>query len=92
LAAAADTGVAGEVIGDQTRLCPPDVMSRDAEVTLTKTKAVNPPQVTWLRTRPQQWRVEYLEGFNRRNAMNIFYIIGVVVVVIVVAGFLGLHL
>jgi hypothetical protein len=30
--------------------------------------------------------------FNRRKAMNIFYIIGVVVVVIVVAGYLGLHL
>ena len=31
-------------------------------------------------------------GFNRSKAMNIFYIIGVVVVVIVVAGYLGLHL
>jgi hypothetical protein len=30
--------------------------------------------------------------FNRSKAMNIFYIIGVVVVVIVVAGYLGLHL
>jgi hypothetical protein len=31
-------------------------------------------------------------GFNRSKAMNIFYIIGVVVVVIVVAGYFGLHL
>jgi hypothetical protein len=30
--------------------------------------------------------------FNRSKAMNIFYIIGVVVVVIVVAGYLGQHL
>jgi hypothetical protein len=29
---------------------------------------------------------------NRSKAMNIFYIIGVVVVVIVVAGYLGVHL
>jgi hypothetical protein len=29
--------------------------------------------------------------FNRSKTMNIFYIIGVVVVVIVVAGFLGVH-
>jgi hypothetical protein len=28
---------------------------------------------------------------DRRNLMNIFYIIGVVVVVILVAGFLGVH-
>jgi hypothetical protein len=28
----------------------------------------------------------------RREAMNIFYIIGVVVVIIVVAGFLGVHI
>jgi hypothetical protein len=30
--------------------------------------------------------------FQSEKAMNIFYIIGVVVVVIVVAGYLGLHL
>ncbi len=30
--------------------------------------------------------------FNRSKEMNIFYIIGVVVVVIVVAGYLGVHL
>ena len=30
--------------------------------------------------------------FDRRKTMNIFYIIGVVVVVIVVAGYLGVHL
>jgi hypothetical protein len=30
--------------------------------------------------------------FNRSKTMNIFYIIGVVVVVIVVAGYLGVHL
>jgi hypothetical protein len=29
---------------------------------------------------------------NRRDTMNIFYIIGVIVVVIVVAGFLGIHI
>jgi hypothetical protein len=29
--------------------------------------------------------------FNRSEAMNIFYIIGVIVVVVVVAGFLGVH-
>jgi hypothetical protein len=28
---------------------------------------------------------------DRRKRMNIFYIIGVIVVVIVVAGFLGVH-
>jgi hypothetical protein len=28
---------------------------------------------------------------HRRTTMNIFYIIGVVVVIVVVAGFLGLH-
>ena len=30
--------------------------------------------------------------FNRSKEMNIFYLIGVVVVVIVVAGYLGVHL
>jgi len=30
--------------------------------------------------------------FDRSKTMNIFYIIGVVVVVIVVAGYLGVHL
>jgi len=30
-------------------------------------------------------------GPNRSKTMNIFYIIGVVVVIIVVASFLGLH-
>jgi hypothetical protein len=29
--------------------------------------------------------------FNRSEAMNIFYIIGVIVVVVVVAGYLGVH-
>jgi hypothetical protein len=33
-----------------------------------------------------------MASVNRSTAMNIFYIIGVVVVIIVVAGFLGLHL
>jgi hypothetical protein len=38
-------------------------------------------------------RVLNTEGkFNRSKTMNIFYIIGVVVVVIVVAGYLGVHL
>jgi hypothetical protein len=32
------------------------------------------------------------QDFNRSKTMNIFYIIGVVVVVIVVAGFFGLHI
>jgi len=33
------------------------------------------------------------EGYvDRSKTMNIFYIIGVVVVVIVVAGYLGVHL
>jgi hypothetical protein len=31
------------------------------------------------------------QSLNRSMAMNIFYIIGVVVVIMVVAGFLGLH-
>jgi len=31
-------------------------------------------------------------GLDWRNKMSIFYIIGVVVVVIVVAGFLGVHI
>jgi len=30
--------------------------------------------------------------FNRSKTMNIFYIIGVVVVIVVVAGYLGVHL
>jgi hypothetical protein len=33
-----------------------------------------------------------LPTFDRRRTMNIFYIIGVVVVVIIVAGYLGLHM
>jgi hypothetical protein len=32
-----------------------------------------------------------MASLNRSMEMNIFYIIGVVVVIIVVAGFLGLH-
>jgi hypothetical protein len=34
----------------------------------------------------------FLLSLNRSAKMNIFYIIGVVVVVIIVAGFLGLRL
>jgi hypothetical protein len=33
-----------------------------------------------------------LIGAKQSKAMNIFYIIGVVVVIVVVAGFFGLHL
>jgi len=32
------------------------------------------------------------ECLDRRTTMNIFYIVGVIVVVIVVAGFLGVHI
>jgi hypothetical protein len=35
--------------------------------------------------------LKQMASLNRSMAMNIFYIIGVVVVIIVVAGFLGLH-
>jgi hypothetical protein len=38
-----------------------------------------------------QWRSTPVVS-NRSKIMNIFYIVGVVVVVIVVAGYLGLHL
>jgi hypothetical protein len=39
-----------------------------------------------------RWSCTSRTFFNRSKPMNIFYIIGVVVVVVVVAGFLGLHL
>ena len=35
--------------------------------------------------------LKQMASLNWSMAMNIFYIIGVVVVIIVVAGFLGLH-
>jgi hypothetical protein len=48
-------------------------------------------QITWSGTKFRQRRWTQLGCFNRSETMNIFYIIGVVVVIIVVAGFLGLH-
>lgn len=35
---------------------------------------------------------ERSEPLDRSRSMNIFYIIGVIVVVVVVAGFLGVHI
>jgi len=40
---------------------------------------------------PAACAAEQAKSLNRSKTMNIFYIIGVVVVIVVVAGFLGLH-
>jgi hypothetical protein len=40
---------------------------------------------------PRRLRSGAGQSLNRSKTMNIFYIIGVVVVIIVVAGYLGLH-
>jgi hypothetical protein len=42
------------------------------------------------RARFQPWNT--LGSFSGCNTMSVFYIIGVIVVVVVVAGFLGVHL
>jgi hypothetical protein len=39
-----------------------------------------------------RWDVAVLNVPTGSNIMNIFYIIGVIVVVVVVAGFLGVHI
>ena len=56
----------------------------DVQMTLPAIAEAEPSQTN-------QWRSTPV-GSNRSKIMNIFYIIGVVVVVIVVAGYLGLHL
>jgi hypothetical protein len=54
--------------------------------------SAQPSRITWSE-RKHTGAVEPTRGcFDWSKAMNIFYIIGVVVVIVVVAGFFGLHL
>lgn len=76
------------------------VVSQSPQITICAQRLTDVGAITEAEDRSERWNVPSGRGVpiplksrmpRSEYTMNIFYIIGVVVVIIVVAGFLGLH-